>query len=451
LRVHASAPTVDVKLFEASDQLGGLLRTERRDGFLIERSADSFITDTRWGVDFCRKVGLESQLINTRETDRRAFVVRRGRLVPIPVGFQIMAPTSLWSIWSSPLLSVRGKLRLCGEPWIPRRASDAPEESLEEFATRRLGREVFERLVQPLVSGIYAANPQQLSVAATMPRFIEMERRHGSLVRGLRATQAEKDGDGQESGARYGMFVSLRDGIGSLIDAVRERLPTGVVRENCRIDKLSRRNGRWSLSIEGKEEAHPCDRLILATSSRVAAGLLRDCDERLAEKLQRIRLGSCAVVCLGYQRDQMKESLHGFGFVVPSIENRPLLAASYASEKFAGRAPDDAVLVRAFIGGADREDLMDLDDRELSAIAQDELRDLAGFSGTPLLSDVSRWTNAMPQYHVGHLSLVEEIENHIAQLGHLAVIGNAFHGVGIPACIHHAELAVDRLLSRQKT
>nr|NIP84563.1 protoporphyrinogen oxidase [Planctomycetales bacterium] len=332
-RVRELAPEARLLLLEASDRWGGVLQTIKQDGFLIERSADSFITDQPWGLDFCRRIGVEDQLIKTRPTDRRAYVVRKGRLVPVPDGFQIMAPARLRSVLASPVLSWWGRLRLCCEPLIRARGAEQDEESLAEFATRRLGREAYQRLVQPLVAGIYAADPHQLSVAATMPRFIEMERQYGSLFRGLRARQLNSRRDRQDSGARYSMFVSLRDGMGSLVDAIAARLPPHSLRLNTAVRQVGRDGSGWQLTVDGQAEPIRCDRLIVATSARVASGLLQDCDHELATDLAGIPHGSIAVVCLAYRHAQLRHPLQGFGFVVPAIENRPLLAASYSSEK----------------------------------------------------------------------------------------------------------------------
>ncbi|MCG8583753.1 MAG: protoporphyrinogen oxidase, partial [Pirellulales bacterium] len=216
-RVGELDASVRVTLFEASERLGGVLQTVHRDGFLLERSADNFLTNVPWAVDLCRRIGFEDQLLETNSTNRRALVVHRGRLVPVPDGFLLLAPQRVGPVLRSPLLSISGKLRLACERFV-RARRDGVEESLTQFAIRRLGRQGFERIVQPLVGGIYTADPDKLSVAATMPRFVDMEREHGSLTRGIKKSSQKKAAE--HSGARYSMFVAPRDGMSSLVDAL---------------------------------------------------------------------------------------------------------------------------------------------------------------------------------------------------------------------------------------
>jgi oxygen-dependent protoporphyrinogen oxidase len=448
-RIHEVAPELKFQLFERQSRVGGILETCQQDGFLIEKSADSFITDQSRILEFCRRLGIENQLLPTTATKRRAYVVSGGRLVGIPSGFHIMGGKRIWPILSSPLLSIAGKLRLLCEPFIPRRADEADEESLAEFATRRLGREAFERLVQPLVGGIYTADADKLSVAAALPRFVEMEKRFGSISRGLRRSRQAADRlENNESGARYGLFVAPREGVGQLVNTLAARLPEESVRRKSPVTGLGHnQDGTWRLQI-GDQNERVCRKLILATAAYQSAKLLATVDSGLAEELEKIPYASCAVVCLGFRREQFGSAPPGFGFVVPKIEKRRILAASFSSNKFPQRAPDDHVLVRVFMGGACQQELMDLSDGELVQIALAELCELLDITGRPVSEHFARWSRAMPQYHLGHLGRVSRIEKRTAAIGNLALIGNAFHGVGIPQCIETAQKAVERLLGR---
>lgn len=448
---------LDVTLLEAGNRLGGVIDTVRRDGFLIERSADNFITNVPWAVDLCRRVGLAEQLIPTASQQRNAMVVHRGRLERVPPGFVLMAPARLWPLMTTPLLSPWGKLRLLGEYFVPRRTSDE-DESVASFVRRRLGRETFERIVQPLVGGIYTADPERLSLQATLPRFVEMERRWGGLIRGARrpaVEPAEAEADARsESGARYGLFVTPRDGLASLVQAISARLPPGGVRLNSPVERIARgSSGSWSLELaSGGANATTleCDGLIVTAGAPVAAGLLEGVDRQLADDLRRIEYAGTSIVTLAYGRDQVAHPLDGFGFVVPAVEKRKILAASFSSVKFPGRAPDGAVLVRVFIGGACQAELAELADDELRAIAVDELAALLGTRGAPLFADLARWPRSMPQYHLGHCGLVSRIETAVARWPHLALAGNAYHGVGIPHCIHSGETAAERVAAAVK-
>lgn len=447
-RLFEFDPALDVQLWEAGDRLGGVLQTVRRDGFLIERSADNFITDPPYAVELCQRIGLAEALIPTRTQERGALVVHRGRLERVPPGFMLMAPARLWPLVTTPILSPLGKLRLLAEALVPSRPIE--DESLASFARRRLGREVFERIVQPLVGGIYTADPERLSLRATLPRFLEMERQHGSLIRAARRQQVKVTGSSDTNGgARYSMFVAPRDGLTSLVDALAARLPEGAVRLRRPVESIARgEDATWHVRTAGQTpETVRCDGLIVATPAPIAARLLQSLDRTLAVDLGRIEYAGTAIVTLAYRRAQISHALDGFGFVVPAVERRRILAGSFSSVKFPGRAPDDAVLVRVFIGGACQSELLDLTDEELSQIAREELTALVGAAGQPLFADVTRWPKAMPQYHLGHEALVAEIERAAAALPHFALAGNAYHGVGIPNCIHSGELAAQRIVT----
>jgi oxygen-dependent protoporphyrinogen oxidase len=445
-------PTREIVLLEASDRLGGVLETVHRDGFLVERSADNFITNVPWGVELCQRVGLSDLLLPTNERLRAALVVRNGRLVRVPAGFSLMAPARAWPIVTTPILSPAGKLRVLAERFVRQREQPG-DESLAAFARRRLGVEAFERIVQPLVGGIYTADPEKLSLAATLPRFQEMERRWGSLTRGIReestpaaASEAGYSGavNGNDAGARYSQFVAPRDGLVSLIEAVAAQLPAGCVRLSCPVSAIERDGEGWKV-LTGTSDSFDCAAVIVTAGAPAAARMLAGLDQKLAMELAQIEYASTAVVSLAFARSKIRKPLEGFGFVVPAIEQRPILAASFASLKFPGRASDDHVLVRVFIGGACQSELLDREDAALIEIAINQLRELIGAEGPPALCDVARWPQSMPQYHIGHLERVATIERAAAAWPGLALAGNAYRGVGIPHCIHSGNQAAERV------
>ena len=442
-RVRERAPSWQVTLLEAGDRVGGSIRTERANGFLIETGADSFLTEKPWGLDLCRRLGLEDRLIRTRDEQRRTFVVRNGRLVPLPEGFLLMAPTEIWPVVASPLFSPLGKLRMALDLVLPRGAARA-DESLASFVGRRFGREALDRVVQPLVGGIYTADPERLSLAATMPRFLEMERRDRSVILGMR--RQARAVAAKESGARWSLFASFAEGMQTLIDALAQRLPEGALRLRTPLRGVARgATGGWRLAL-GDGTALDADAVVLATPSFVTADLLRPLDAEVADRLAGISYASSAIVTLAYAREQIPHPLDGFGFVVPAIERRAAIAGSFSSVKYAGRAPAGQVLLRVFLGGALAESVVDLDDAALLAAAQRELAELLGIGAAPSVTRVQRHRRAMPQYAVGHLERVAAIEAAVARLGALAVAGSGYRGVGIPDCIHGGETAVDRLL-----
>jgi oxygen-dependent protoporphyrinogen oxidase len=444
----------EVVLFEASGRLGGVLETVRRDGWLIERSADMFTTREPWALDLCRRIGISDELIETDRRHRRAFVVHRGGLVPVPKGFTLMAPSEIGPMLTTPLFSPLGKLRLACECFIPPRR-DMADESLESFAVRRFGREAFDRLIQPLISGIYTADPSKLSMAATLPQFVEMERKRRSLIRAMRGQRSgvmsqgpgargQETRDGSAGGARYGLFVAPRNGMQQLVDAIANRLPPGCVRLNSAIERIERsRDAPWDILIQGRGTPEPFDDLILTTPGTVSSRLLRTVDEELASLIEHIPHASCSVALVGCRCDQIAHPLDGFGFVVPAVECRRIIACSMASVKFAGRAPDGKVLLRVFLGGALHPELGELPDDEIRKIVLQELSELIGLASEPEFCEVARWPGMMPQYHVGHVELVAKIEKRAAAIPHIALAGNAYRGVGIPFCIHSGEKAAE--------
>ena len=446
-RLTELEPTAEIALFEAGDRLGGVLQTSRRDGYLLDHSADSFITNVPWALDLCGRIGMADELIQTSETGRRALVVRGGKLYPVPEGFTLMAAAKIWPVLSTPILSPWGKLRLAMEYFVSRRTDDG-DESLASFARRRLGKQVFERLVQPLVAGIYTADAERLSLAAALPRFQEMERRHGSLIRAARLEARERgeNADAQDSGARYSLFVAPREGLASLVEAIARRLPEGCVRLNSPVERLAALpGGGWNVFIAGQSEPQTFSALVVAAPAPRAAQLLKGIDDTLAAGLAEIPYAGSAIALVGYRREQIARPLDGFGFVVPEIEHRQILAGSFSSVKFAGRAAEDRVLIRVFVGGSGRPELVQASEDELRRIVARELHELLRVTGEPELFQVCRWGGKMPQYHVGHVELVRRIESSAAALPNFALAGNAYHGVGIPQCIHSGEQAAARV------
>lgn len=455
-RALADRKPVELTLLEAGDRLGGAIWTERRAGFTLEGGADSFITTKPHAVDLCRELGLAGQLVATDDANRRSFVVRDGRLLPVPEGFLLMAPGRLLSVLTSPILSWKGKLRLLLDLVLPRRTDDG-DESLASFTRRRLGREALDRLVQPLVGGIYTADPAELSLKATLPQFPEMEAKHGGLIRGARhQARQSRASSRRESGARYGMFVTLAEGMGQLPRALAASLPAGVVRLGSAVRRLARQEpgGPWRVErLDGPPlEA---DAVILATEAHSAARLVDGLDPTLALSLRSIPYASSAIVQLAFRRDQVAHPLDGFGVVVPMIERRSILAVSFTSVKFPMRAPAGHVLMRVFVGGATQPELFELEDDAMVELARRELEPLLGVQGEPLLAEVARHARAMPQYTLGHLDRVAALRSQAASHPGLLLAGNYLDGVGIPDCIRSgqaaAELALAALATRDQT
>lgn len=439
--------SIDVTVLEAADRLGGAIETVRTRGYLVERGADSFLTKPPI-VKLCERLGLSSDLLPTDPRFRGALVLRKGRPVRVPEGFGLMAPAKLWPIVKTPVLSTSGKLRLLAERFVPRRTEPA-DESLGAFARRRLGDEVFERLVQPLVAGIYTADPEKLSLAATLPRFLEMERSYGSLIRAMR--HSPQDANSEASGARYGLFAGLRGGMEQLFAALRREVQTAAsIQLGSHVVEVRRARGQWCIELDGNgTQPRTFDAVILALPAYASADLLSRTAGGLVSLLRLIPYASSAVVVTGYRRKDVTHPLDAFGLVIPAIEKRDVLAVSFASRKFPNRAPNDRVLLRTFVGGATRPEMLTRSDDELIAIVRKELGSLLSVSGLPDLTLVTRYEDAMPQYHVGHLNLIAEIEAAVSRHPALELTGSAYRGVGIPDVVADAERAATRIFEAE--
>jgi oxygen-dependent protoporphyrinogen oxidase len=433
-------------VLERGDRLGGPLKTVVRDSFLMETGTDSFLTEKPWAAQLAHRLGLESQLIPTRSEFRKTYVVRRGRLVEIPPGFSLLAPTHMRPVLGSALFSPWGKLRMSLEPLIPKR-DEAGDESLASFVTRRLGREVLDRVAQPLAGGIYTADPNQLSMAATMPRFLEMERRYGSLMRGMRAAEAARASQQSgTSGARWSLFLTLRDGVSMLVDALASRLERSI-RSSADVTLLEREHDRWQVTLSDGSHLE-ADALICAAPAYAAAQLIRGIESRVADHLGYISYASAATVNLTYRACDFPKPPDAFGFVVPAIEQRKIIAGSFSSLKFEGRAPQGYILARVFLGGVLQSEMLNLSDSEMVAAACAEFSDLLGVTADPGITEVQRWPAAMPQYAVGHLERVAKIETAIADVPNLFLAGAAYRGVGIPDCVRSGENAAETAFER---
>lgn len=432
---------LELTLLEGADRLGGTIQTERRDGFLVECGPDSFLSEKPWALALCRRLGVENRLIGTDNRFRRVFVAFRGRLHPLPDGFQLMAPTQLRSLLASSLFSWSGKLRMACDLVLPRGGS--ADESLGAFVRRRLGREALERVAQPLIGGIYTADPDELSLGATMPRFLEMERRERSVILALwRAARRAPALHAGTSGARWSLFVTFAEGMEELIRVLAARLPPGAVRLKERAAAVERDGSGWRVTTAAGA-VFTGDALILSPEAHQAARLLRYVDPALAHLLQEIPYASSATVTLAYRRADIRHPLDGFGFVVPQVERRPVFAGSFSSVKYPGRAPEGHVLLRVFVGGALNESALDADDGALVGIARAQLGELLGVIGAPLFTRVARYPHAMPQYHVGHAARTEAIERAVARHAGLRLAGGAYRGVGIADCVRSGEEAAE--------
>lgn len=438
LRKEKNLP-IEFVVFEANDRFGGVIRSQRRDGFLLEYGPDSIVTEKTEAINLAKRLGLENEIIPTNHAFRRSFIVKGGKLHPVPEGFHLLAPSMVLPFVKSNIFSLRGKARMAMEMFIPR--SEKEDESLASFVRRRFGQEALERMAQPMVGGIYTADPEKLSLRATMPRFLEMERQSGSVIRAL--FQSRKNLSKGTSGARYSLFVSFKDGIQALVDALVDALPKECLRLNTKIESLSF-NGKWQTANE------TFDAVCLSLPAHASAELIRATDSTLANELSSIEYASTATMNLAFKREDIPHKLDGFGFVVPFIEKRTLMACTFCDVKYAGRAPENHSLLRAFIGGDLQPEMFALNDEKMIVGVSKDLNDLLGIAAKPLFVEIARWKQSMAQYHLGHIEKIKRINECLKNFPSLKLLGNAHSGAGIPDCIRVGENAAEEIMERVK-
>ncbi|MCB0156025.1 MAG: protoporphyrinogen oxidase [Anaerolineae bacterium] len=433
-------------LLEGSARFGGKVVTETTgDAFVIEGGPDSFITQKPWGTQLCRDLGLAERLIPTNDDRRSIFVLNKGKLTPFPGGFRLTIPTEFIPFALSPLITPWGKLRMGFDLLIPRR-SEAADESLADFIGRRLGREAVDKIADPIMAGIYMADPDQLSIQSTFPMFVEMEKQHGSLIKAMQVAKKKRAAASNgKAGKPPAMFQSLRGGMAELIESLIEQLE-GDLRLNCRVTGLRQQESGLTVSLADGAPLHT-DAVILTVPAYTAASLLEETTPQLAKMLTNIRYVATATVSLGYRRDEVLAQTHldGFGFVVPKTEKRQIAACTWSSTKFNHRVPEDGVLLRTFVGGSGQEELVQLSDEAMTRLVREELADIMGLTAAPIVQRIYRWPQGTPQYDVGHLERVTEMERLAAAVPGLYLAGSAYRGIGLPDCISSARTVVEKI------
>jgi oxygen-dependent protoporphyrinogen oxidase len=447
-RAAASGRAVECTLLETAGRLGGKIVTERRGDLVIEGGPDSFVTDKPWGLKLTHELGLADQLIPCNKTPRSIYILRGGKPLPMPPGFRLGIPTEAKPLLQTTLLSPWAKMRMGLEIFVPRRA-DASDESLASFITRRLGRECLDKLAGPLMAGIFVSDPQRMSMASTFPRFPQMEREHGSLIRAMQAAKRRKPPappPGAVRAAGGAMFNSLRGGMDVLTDTLAARIAesarTGVTA------RAVRRHGDGFIVDVDAGPALEADAVVLAVPAFVAADLVGAGLPELATSLRTIRYVHSAVVSLAYRRADLPTGmpLDSFGVIVPASEPCPVLAFTWSSLKFSHRSPDDRLLMRVFIGGYRAPEKAALPEAEMVAMVRGELDRIYGLRAEPVEQVLHRWLDGNPQFDVGHLDRVTEMEKMAAAWPGLHLIGSAYRGVGIPDCTHSGLRAAEALL-----
>ena len=428
---------IEFVVYEAGQHLGGVIRTERIDDCVVEAGPDSFLTEKPWAADLCRELGLSDQLISSNDAERKTYMLVKGRLVPIPDGLMFMVPTKLLPAFLSPMFSLRTKARIVREWLSPPKPKNA-EMSVAEFVERHYGREMVDRVADPLLGGVYGGSADQLSVDAVLPRFVQMETKYGSLGRAMVAARKKSS-----SAAPRPLFTSLKSGMQQMTEALISRIPKEVFRPGVRVETVKPESDKWLAISNGRTEEF--DAVVIATPAHAAATVV-SAQQELSAELNAIPYTSSMTVVLAYDQAVRAALPAGFGFLVPRSEGRKILAATFVHNKFPHRAPENRAIIRCFIGGKVAEQMFEQGESEIANAVEGELKAILGLSAAPLFTRVYKWRKAMAQYTVGHSARVDRIKSLVAQTPGLALAGNAYSGIGVPDCVRTGTDAAAKVL-----
>ncbi len=461
-RAEAEGHGLDFLLIEKENRLGGKIQTEivpdpsNGGAFIVDGGPDCFLTEKPACHRIAKLLGIFDDELPTDDSKRRTWILSRGRLHALPDGLMMFAPTKFLPFVTTGLFSWPGKIRMALDLFIPPKKVNPGElndETLESFVVRRMGRECLDRLAEPLVGGVHASDPNQMSLAATFPRLLEMEQTYGSLIKGFLVARKKVEEMRRKYPPKPGQkprtfFTSFVKGMQELTDRMAEAAGLERIRLGVSVTSFQRYGqNRWRVFLSDGSMMEG-DAVILATESWAAEPLIRPIDPTIADALASIPCSSSATISLAFYEKEVGFDLNAFGVLCPIVERRALMAATYSSSKWPGRAPPGKVLLRGFVGGPHNQEIMERSDEELIQIALSEFQEILGLNpkATPLFSRVFRWPLGMPQYTIGHLERVELIERQSDKIPGLAFAGGSYRGVGIPNCIESGEGAVSKIL-----
>lgn len=430
---------LELVLFESSARPGGVLDTVKKEDMVLELGPDSFITSKPWALDLARELGLGDSLVGVGYgRGKNTFVYCGGKLWPLPEGFFLMAPSSLLPFLCSRLFSVAAKLRVLFEPLVPRGSGE--DESIRSFVERRFGREIFNKAAQPLLGGIYMADPEKLSLSATMPQFIEMEQRSGSVLWDLLRNPPTSPG---ESGARYGLFLTPAEGMSVIIERLCASAEFAGQDFETPVLSLKKSEKGWLVGSERGEEEF--DAVVLSTRADTAGLLLSDIDPKLGARLSGMRYVSSVVATLVFEEKDFRGLPDGLGIIIPSTEKMNLVACSLYSSKFPGKCGSEKVVIRCFFGGELNPDAVLWDEGKVKSVLRKELARVLGFDNHPTEIYIRRYKMSMPRYALGHKEEISRVMHRLSRYSGLALCGAAYFGVGIPDCVHSGDLAARKI------
>ena len=433
-------------LLEGSNHFGGKISTEKLDGFIIERGPDSFISQKPAAIQLCKQLGLEDRLTGTNPGAPSTFVYTGGKLVTMPDGLSLMIPTKFLPFALTPLFSLPGKIRMAFDLLIPKK-QDNGDESLASFVRRRMGEEALNKMAEPMLAGIYASDPEKMSITSTFPMFVETEKKYRSLILGMLARKkAMLMNAVKRPSSAYSLFMTLKDGLGEMVDAVIKKSPDIQFKSGTKVVGIEKNKEKWHLKLDDGSE-NQVDAVIVATPGTVTAKLLQNITPDSAELLNSIHYVSTATVTLGYKKEGFSHSLDGFGFVVPKAEGCSILACTWTSSKFPHRAPKDYVMLRCYVGGALQEEVAEKDTETLETLVRKDLQQIMGITEIPIFCKVFKNNKSNVQYHVNHSQKIDSIMEDLKNYPGLFLAGSAYRGIGIPDCIQNGNLAAESALN----
>ncbi len=437
----------EIILVESSPRIGGIVETEQKDEFILEKGPDSFFNSKPNVLSLCEDLQIKNRIISTNPDYRRSFILQGENLIPVPKGFYLMSPIAIGPFFASPLISIFGKIRMMLDLVLPRR-NEYEDESLYDFVVRRFGNEAFEKIAQPMIGGIYSADPKELSLKATMPQFLELEEKYRSVILGLRKTMIRKDEDLDESsntsGARYGLFASFDRGMEVLTDSIKDKFSSVDLRLNSEVTSIAKKQEGWAIEINANEILN-VDTVCLTAINPKISQLIQNVSPKFSGFFNKLDFGSLATINFVFKKEQIKHSLDGMGFVVPEIEERNILACSFSSVKFPNRVPEGDLLLRVFVKESDLNNFSEKNNGLMIERVMKELRMILKINGNPKYREVNFYTKATPQYKVGHLERIENLEDSVSELRGLFFAGKGYRGVGISDCVASADVVSEKV------
>lgn len=473
-RARQGGAPIEEMLFEAGPWLGGVIRTEKVEGFVVEAGPDSFLAEKPQAAAMAHVLGLGDDLIGSNDHARRTYIVHRGRLLPLPDGLMFLVPTRLWPMLTTRLLPLSTKIAAAREMFFSPPKGEREDESVASFVRRHFGGAMVENIADPLLAGVYGGDSEELSVRSVLPRFYEMERQHGSLTRATLKAMRERNAaankgpaDGPASAGKAAtppaakpLFMTLKGGLQQMTVRLAAQIDKNRVFMCRRVAGLELASGgpggaadscsrRFKITCEG-DKVYDADAVILALPANLAGGLVSSLDPRLGELLGGIPYSSSMTVSLGYDEHARAKLPPGFGFLVPRKEQRRMLACTFVHAKFDHRVPEGKAMLRCFLGGARDPDVLGVPDEDVVHGVRRELQEILNFAAEPLFYRVHRWPGSMAQYPVGHAGRVAAMEERLQEVPGLYLAGNAYSGIGISDCIRHGKSAAEKAIRSKK-